>query len=47
MFLREYVKEAMGQAIYDELEDGTFSGRIGSELNYICYYIEEIRIVKK
>ncbi len=26
--LSEYVELAMGQAVYDKLEDGTFSGRI-------------------
>ncbi len=26
--LSEYVEEAMAQAIYDKLEDGTFAGRI-------------------
>lgn len=26
--LSEYVDQAMAQAVYDKLEDGTFSGRI-------------------
>ena len=26
--LSDYVKEAMAQAVYDKLEDGTFTGRI-------------------
>ncbi len=26
--LSEYVQQAMSQAVYDKLEDGTFSGRI-------------------
>ena len=28
--LSDYVEEAMAQAIYDKLEDGTFAGRIPS-----------------
>lgn len=28
--LSEYVEQAMAQAVYDKLEDGTFSGRIPS-----------------
>lgn len=28
--LTEYVAEAMGQALYDKLEDGAFAGRIPS-----------------
>ena len=26
--LSEYVQQAMSQAVYDKLEDGTFAGRI-------------------
>lgn len=26
--LSEYVEQAMAQAVYDKLEDGTFAGRI-------------------
>ena len=28
--LSDYVREAMAQAVYDKLEDGTFAGRIPS-----------------
>ena len=28
--LTDYVEQAMAQAVYDELEDGTFAGRIAS-----------------
>ena len=28
--LSEYIAQAMAQAVYDKLEDGTFSGRIPS-----------------
>ena len=28
--LSEYVEQAMAQAVYDKLEDGTFAGRISS-----------------
>lgn len=28
--LSEYIDQAMGQAVYDKLEDGTFAGRIPS-----------------
>ena len=35
--LSNYVEEAMAQAIYDKLEDGTFSGRIPSCKGVIAF----------
>jgi predicted RNase H-like HicB family nuclease len=35
--LSEYVEQAMAQAVYDKLEDGTFSGRIPSCQGVIAF----------
>lgn len=35
--LSEYVDEAMGQALYDKVEDGTFAGRIPSCKGVIAF----------
>lgn len=35
--LSEYVEQAMAQAVYDKLEDGTFTGRIPSCKGIIAF----------
>ena len=47
--LSEYIAQAMAQAVYDKLEDGTFSGRIPSCKGVVAFgdtlrvYEEELR----
>ncbi|MFZ2362124.1 MAG: type II toxin-antitoxin system HicB family antitoxin [Anaerolineae bacterium] len=35
--LSDYVEEAMSQAVYDKLEDGTFAGRIPACLGVVAF----------
>ncbi len=35
--LSDYVAQAMAEAVYDKLEDGTFSGRIPSCLGVVAF----------
>jgi predicted RNase H-like HicB family nuclease len=35
--LSDYLEEAMSQAVYDKLEDGTFAGRIPSCLGVVAF----------
>jgi predicted RNase H-like HicB family nuclease len=35
--LSDYVEEAMSQAVYDKLEDGTFAGRIPTCLGVVAF----------
>lgn len=35
--LSDYVEEAMSQAVYDKLEDGTFGGRIPACLGVVAF----------
>jgi predicted RNase H-like HicB family nuclease len=35
--LSDYVEEAMGQAVYDKLDDGTFAGRIPACLGVVAF----------
>ena len=35
--LSDYVEEAMGQAVYDKLDDGTFAGRIPTCLGVVAF----------
>ncbi len=35
--LSDYVEEAMSQAVYDKLEDGTFAGRIPACIGVVAF----------
>lgn len=35
--LSDYVEEAMSQAVYDKLEDGTFAGRIPACMGVVAF----------